>query len=106
VSELSQDELRSIVARDVSGYRLGTQVSGTAKGPIGPAPEATTPDLDALRRKYLGPEGAGQPISKGPVLDEDAIVSVEPDAGEDAQGGVPKAVIVSNTERRVIGTQG
>ena len=105
MSELSQDELRSIVARDVSGYRLGNQPSGTAKG-LGPAPEATTPDLDALRRKYLGPEAAGLPISKGPALDEDTIVSVEPDAGEDAQGGVPKAVIVSNTERRVIGTQG
>ncbi len=107
MSELSQDELRSIVARDLSGYRLGAPASGTAKGPIGPAPEATTPDLDALRRKYLGPGAAGEPISKGPAaLDEDTIVSVEADAGEDAPGGVPKAVVVSTTERRVIGTQG
>jgi hypothetical protein len=107
VSELSQDELRSIVARDVSGYRLGAPASGTVKGPIGPAPDATTPDLDALRRKYLGPAVAAEPISKGPAaLDDDTIVSVEPDAGEDGPGGVPKAVIVSNTERRVIGTQG
>jgi hypothetical protein len=106
MSELSQDELRSIVARDVSGYRLGADTLGTAKGPIGPAPEATTPDLDALRRKYLGPEAAAEPVSKSPVLDEDTIVSVEPDGEGNAPGEGAKAVVVSNTERRVIGTQG
>jgi hypothetical protein len=112
VAQLSQDELKDIVARDLSGYRLATtQPAVDAQPVVRAAPEATTPDIEALRRKYLGSEAApGDDVSFGIGDDSagDAIVAVQPETSTDpwSRGARPKAVVISGSEKKVIGSQG
>ena len=82
---------------------------------VGAEPEAHTPDIDALRRKYLG-EGTtdvtGSLASDNPEASEggveDAVVVVEPKQAGDVwdHGPGPKTVIISGKEKRIIGAQG
>ena len=67
MAKLSKDEQQRIVEREMPGYRVverrtrgggaaGDAQSADARG-AAPA-EARSPDIDTLRRKYLGEEGA------------------------------------------------
>jgi hypothetical protein len=114
VAQLSQDELKEIVARDLSGYRLAdTSPAVDAQSSVRAAPEATTPDIEMLRRKYLGPEATakGAEVSfgvGGDATTDDSIVAVQPDTTPDpwSRSARPKAVVISGSEKRVIGAQG
>jgi hypothetical protein len=74
-------------------------------------PDAVTPDLAALRRKFLGPKSAeaavGTEIPSSEAKDDVEIVWVQPnDAVHGDPKGAPKAVVVSKTKQKIIGMQG
>lgn len=123
MANLSDEEKRAIIERDLPGYRI-VEGGGTSKSiaPDAPEvkPEGGTPDVAALRRKYFGEEAAdetGTPeavgsgaTSKGlaPPDDDDEIVPAEPTNKRDAwdRGSRPKSVVISGSQKKIIGSQG
>jgi hypothetical protein len=116
VAQLSRTEIEQILARDLQGYRL-VEPPADIEADLEPAarlpPEADTPDLETLRRKFLGQAAAApappisQELSAQPDV-EDAIVTVVPESAGDPSftAAQPKTVVISGKEKRVIGTQG
>jgi hypothetical protein len=131
MAELSREELQEIIDRDMPGHviveRLPAPDAARRRAPA----EAATPDLAALKRKYIGDPagdaGAGSPRrnpedypSAGDVeenreddapraeADDEEIVTVRPKATTDAWGGGPgpKAVIISRSQKKIKGAQG
>lgn len=75
--------------------------------------EATTPNLDALKRKYLGSDDASsdsvepEADALGGENDDTEIVHVEPkNASARDRRARAKAVVVSKSQGKIIGTQG
>jgi hypothetical protein len=116
MSKLSREDLEEILERELPGYRLAPSREETDAPSAMPAVDEATPDLEALRQKFLGAdasEAAEQPSrtsagSEDSVEPEDSIIAVEPKEATDPwdQSRRPKVVIVSGKDRRVIGTQG
>jgi hypothetical protein len=114
MSKLTTEEKDRIIRRDLPGYRVVEESTDDSAAdliePSRPQPEAGTPDIQELRRKYFGvvDEWANGPASKESDAgnDEDEIVTVEPENKSDAldRGGRAKAVVISNGE--VTGSQG
>jgi hypothetical protein len=121
VARVSSKEMADIVARDMPGFRIAEP----AEAPLADAadaaprglPEASTPDIADLRRKYFGDEtGAAGPAAMGdagadaaPADDNDEeIVHVVPKDNSDPwdRARRPKAVVFSHSEKRVVGYQG
>jgi hypothetical protein len=112
--------LQKAVDKDMPGYVVTRGKAGAGRRAT--KPDAVSPELDALRRKYLGDDAgaAGDAASAPPPAadaggspgtgDDDAIVTVEPkDRSRD--GGLPggrraKRVVVSGKAGKVIGRQG
>ncbi|HEY6100902.1 MAG TPA: hypothetical protein VIW03_15800 [Anaeromyxobacter sp.] len=111
--------LQKAVEKDMPGYVVARGKAGA--GPRGTKSDAVSPELDALRRKYLGDDAgaAGQTAAAPPPAadaggapdagDDDAIVTVEPkDRSRDGRlpgGRRAKRVVVSKAGK-VIGRQG
>jgi len=127
MAELPDDEKEAIIKRDLPGYKLresaGAPRAAAAADTRGIKPEAGTPDIDELRKKYFGDddsdasdssETAGRNlragISRGVSTsdNDDEIVTVEPENRVDAwdRGSRPKSVVISSSKKKIIGSQG
>ena len=122
MAKLSRKKLQEIIEQaDPSAKLVDTSVEAGARRTA--APDFDTPDLDQLRAKFLGEDAAPTPpkaakaakagkagkAAKAPAPDEDvSIVSVEKKQKRDPwdRASRPKAVVVSDTEGRIIGRQG
>lgn len=115
MGKLSKDEKDQIIKRDIPGYRIvensSEEVASDALEQSKPQPEAATPNIKELRRKYFGlaDEWANGPDTNPSDAggdDDDEIVVVQPENKSDAldRGGRAKAVVISNGE--VTGMQG
>jgi hypothetical protein len=115
MARISKRELEQIVKRDLPGYKLLSRGGEADAAGSAAAPDEVSPDIDALRRKYLGDEAAPDAAGDAPDRGEDAapntddeIISVQPDKPGDPfdQGARPKKVVVSGKSKRIIGSQG
>jgi len=108
--------MAEIVERDMPGYRVaepGDEPAGDALDAARAAPEAATPDVEELRRKYFGEE-AIEPdqVACNPGPDEtgtdEEIVHLVPTDSADPwdRAKRPKAIVFSHRERKVVGYQG
>ena len=116
MGKIKKEDLESIVKRDMPGFRVASK--GTDKDAIDaagrrPAADAETPDLQALREKYLSRDRQkySRPAPDAAPADEpddDEIVTVEPSDDTDARDRArrSKAVVVSGRTKRIIGKQG
>jgi hypothetical protein len=109
------DEKKRIIERDLPGYRIVEQSSENADSDAGekskPQPEASTPNIKELRRKYFGLadewlNNSDTRASDDAGNDDDEIVPVEPENKADPldRGGRAKSVVISNGE--ITGSQG
>jgi len=109
MAKLSPKKLQQIIEQADPGSRVVDTGAGGALGATAAA-DFDTPDLDALRQKYLGKSAARKPTKpKAPAPgDEVSIVSVEKKQKRDPwdRAARPKAVVVSDNEERIIGRQG
>ena len=125
MAKLSKDELQRIVEQQMPKYQLAetpTSPAGAADGAKTRAePEAQTPDLQTLRKKYLREkflsdaaggsyqdgEPNGQPAADAGG-DDTEIVLIEPKVAPHPldRGSRPKAIVVSTTQKKIIGKQG
>jgi hypothetical protein len=125
---MRRDELEKVVEREMPGHRLArrsrAESAGEADAPA--PPDAATPSLEALRKKYLrgkylAPDAAAdedvreEPAARSSAVsapagadDEDVIVAVEPEAPTHPwdRGSRPKAVVVSAKDKKIVGKQG
>jgi hypothetical protein len=124
MAQLSDSDLEAIISRDLPGHQIVRRKSAKPAADAQPAEarpdvDDVSPDIDELRRKFLGEGAAGgsQPVEIAAAPEEadapdddveDEIVMVEPNQRDDPldHGSRPKAVVVSGKERRVIGYQG
>ena len=122
MAKMKKADLEKVVRRDMPGYRLARKAKprkGVDSPRARPASAAGTPDLDALRRKYLPrrrSEAAGIADAAARAAgarrvadpDEDEIVAVEPEAASHPwdRAARPKAVVVSARGKRIVGKQG
>ena len=115
MAKLTKEQAAQIVAKELKGFRV-TSASPSAmdafKGMRASA-EASTPDLAALRRKYLKqstPESDEMPNGRdwNNIVDDDVIVTVEPENPADpfSRAARPKTKIISSTKKTIIGSQG
>jgi hypothetical protein len=117
MSKLSMDEKDRIIKRDLPGYKIVEESSGEDAGgsveQSKPQPEASTPTIKELRRKYFGSADewrnhadSNPSESSGNSNDDDEIVVVQPENKADAldRGWRAKSVVISNGE--VTGSQG
>jgi hypothetical protein len=118
MGKLSTAEKEQIIKRDLPGYRIVEQSdedpADEAVESLKQPPEAGTPDIRELRRKYFGlvdewangPDNSASDAAVSDESDEDEIVAVEPEKKSDPldRGGRAKSVIISNGE--VTGSQG
>jgi hypothetical protein len=132
--ELSKEELEEIIEKDIPGHRMSrksfrnqTDEVDAARALDMETPEASTPDVETLREKYLqdkffgsknrsesaemetSAERSASPKTKS--LDEepeDIIVSVKPkqSSGMRDDSSQLKAAVISGAEKKVIGQQG
>jgi hypothetical protein len=130
MAKLSKDDLQRIVEKQMPKYKLTDTTVSTPAADTGgrtrAKPEGQTPDLQTLRKKYLrnkflndssnstdaGTRGdEGEPNGE-PAIDtagdETEIVMVEPKVSPHPldRGSRPKAVVVSTTQKKIVGEQG
>ena len=129
MAKLSKADLQRIVEKQMPKYKLTDTTLSTPAADTGgqtrARPEGQTPDLETLRKKYLRNKflndsndstGAGTPDDEGapngqPIDaagDETEIVMVEPKVSPHPldRGSRPKAVVVSTTQKKIVGEQG
>lgn len=118
MTRMPKEELEKIIEQDAPGYTLATPSEGLDERAASPEPEETSPDIDELRRKYLGEpevEASGNPAPEdAPAVDddgdemEDQIVAVRPAEPIDPfdHAARPKTVVVSGKDKRIVGQQG
>lgn len=115
MAKMSRTKLEQIIARDAPGYEIATQRVPDAASPRRAAPDAVSPDIEQIRKKYgvsdagSGTESVHIRVARGSSkksTDDSEIVLLKPKQGaSDAWGGPsPKAVVVSGN--RIIGRQG
>jgi hypothetical protein len=132
MSKLSAEEIESIVSNDLPDYKLKEDsLEGASdaasrdsiRTTIMEQVEANTPDLDALKAKYLGEDSFAADSAGGLSADEDpdtrAFAAAEDEPEDEIVAVVPKtsshpldrgarakAVIISGENKKVIGQQG
>jgi len=136
MTKLTQDEIKHIVEQDLPAYKVYEGASGVEGGDLvndfanfksDDLAEASTPDIDTLREKYLGGKHLETDSSSSPndlnaipdesVADdaagegdpaEDEIIAVQPKVSGHPldRGARPKAVVISGEEKKVVGEQG
>jgi hypothetical protein len=130
--KLSSEEIKQIVAQDLPDYqldedsenrRLASDASDAADSPKNEQVEASTPNLESLRIKYLrekylgnseqtnfaaAPENSAADASESDEVAEDVIIAVKPKTANDAfdRSARPKVAIISGSEKKIIGQQG
>ena len=117
MGKLSMEEKEQIIKRDLPGYRIvekSHEESADHADSMKQPPEAGTPDIRELRRKYFGivdewangPDTSASDAGVSDEDDEDEIVAVEPENRSDPldRGGRAKSVIISGG--KVTGSQG
>jgi hypothetical protein len=124
---MSRDELEGIVERDLPGYKLASTEAFDADRPSHAEPDDVTPDIDALRAKYLGTDEAREEAprprrrkrSRKKRDDEasdganeentdDELVAVQPkEAADPFDHAVrPKTIVISGEDHKIVGSQG
>jgi hypothetical protein len=129
MTKLPRKRLEEIIRKNIPGARLVERAPDADPRSLRAAPEADSPELDALRRKYLGDSGAGSssdsaevsPSEPAPPSDtagdeegatdedyEDEIVSYAPESPVDPldRGARPNTVVISGKDEKIIGRQG
>ncbi len=127
MARLSDKQMAEIVARDMPGFRIAepaeAPLADALPGASRALPEAATPDIDELRRKYFGDEAGAAPAAVevaggNPGADaaatnaddgnDEEIVHVVPkDSGDPwDRARRPKSIVFSHKAKRVIGYQG
>lgn len=129
MAKLSKKDLQQIIAQQMPKYKLvdTPDVPGGADGATTRAkPEGQTPGLDTLRKKYLrnkflsdattggreDGEPNGHPADYAAVAgagdDDTEIVIVEPKVAPHPldRGSRPKAIVISTTQKKIVGEQG
>jgi hypothetical protein len=115
MAKMKKEEIEKIVRREMPGFHVASKTgsrNATDSARKRPAPDADTPDLKALRRKYLSGDSkrdTRQQTDARPVEnDDDEIVAVEPDDAEDSLDRVSrsKAIVVSGAKKKIVGKQG
>jgi hypothetical protein len=110
MAKMSNKDLQGILTKH--GYKLAKKSPVQDTHPA--EAEAATPELEALRAKYLRDDGAvlgedvATPKSSAHNTD-DEIVAVESEgAGGDAwsRGASAKSVVISGAKKKIIGSQG
>ena len=122
--DLGYKEIAAIIQRDMPGYRLAQREETLADNQPAneAAPDAVSPDLTTLYRKYFGHKVEqsdvdayadalahdAQNLEHGLDADKERIVTVEPEHPFDPldRGARPKTVVVSTEKKSVIGFQG
>jgi hypothetical protein len=120
MAKMARKDLERIVRKEMPGYRLarkpkpGRAAADARASARRAAPEARTPSLDALKRKYLGADAAPAPKKATRGADTkkrrgaDRIVAVEPESAAHPwdRAARPKAVVVSGKDKKIVGRQG
>lgn len=114
MAKLTKEQAAQIVAKELRGYRVtsSSQAAVDAFKGLRSSPDASTPDLAALRKKYLKqstPEPDAMPNGRESHSDDDdVIVTVEPEHPADpfSRSARPKTKIVSSSKKTIIGSQG
>ena len=129
MTKLSKDDLQQIIEQQMPKYKLTDKPTskGATDGTTTRAkPEGQTPSLDTLRKKYLrdkflndaGGSGRedrepnGHPAADmsgaGAGDDDTEIVMVEPKVAPHPldRGSRPKAIVISTTQKKIVGEQG
>jgi hypothetical protein len=113
MGKLSWEQKEEIIKRDLPGYRIvppaSEESADVSSAGLQSKPEAGTPEIRELRRKYFG---IADELSNGPdtaadaVADEDELVRVELENKPDDldRGSRVKSVVISGGE--VKGSQG
>jgi hypothetical protein len=113
MGKLTMDEKDRIIKRDMPGYQIvenpAEETESDALEQSKPQPEAVTPNIKELRRKYFGVADEwtnGPDTNAADAGGDDEIVVVQPENKADAldRGGRAKSVVISNGE--VTGMQG
>lgn len=120
MAKMSEEDLDEIIKRDLPGFKVAKRIDGLDSRAAEMDPDATSPLIDELRRKFLGrslrvpgddsalDSGGSEAATDTDVEIEDEIVAVEPESGTDPtdQRSHSKVAVVSGKDQRVIGTQG
>ena len=127
MAKLSNEEMQRIVEQQMPRYKVCVPDAAPAAADAGGTatrakPEAETPDLKTLRKKYLRDKFLGttdngldqtgepnpQPATDAGADDDTEIVLVEPKTEPHPldRGSRPKAIVVSTTQKKIIGQQG
>jgi len=130
MTKLTSEEIDRIVEHDIPEYRVDKSVDhNTGRDSDGDSARAasveeSTPEIDELRKKYLGDSGEVFPSDSTAHTDsatdtapsgsamreepQDEIVAVTPKESSHAwdRGARPKAAVISGSEKKVIGHQG
>ena len=122
---MDKELLKQIVNRDLSGYKISDRsihsendggLESMDSGRQTQA-ESSTPDFKALRQKYLHQDDSLESIDSNNESywsgsadsnDQDEIVAVEPETETNPFDRVSrsKAVVISGSEKKIIGEQG
>ena len=141
MTKLLREELEQIVSQDLPGYKMSEETiredegygsrdsSGNSKA-IEQQVDAVTPDIDALRMKYLQNQYLGTDsdssgsygitadeeyesgligrVAPGEDSPEDEIIAVQSESSAHPwdRSARPKAAVISGKEKKVIGQQG
>jgi len=115
MAKMKKEEIEQIVRRDMPGFHVARKSATRNAADAAkkrPTPDANTPDLDALRKKYLSGDSKKtarpQTDTRPTEADDDEIVAIEPDDAPDSFERVSrsKAVVVSGANKRIVGKQG
>jgi hypothetical protein len=129
MTKMPRERLEEIIKGDMPGARLVERAPDADPRSVRADAEADSPELDALRRKYLGDSETGSPSDgdeasasePAPPNDtsgtgeepndegyEDEIVSYAPESPADPldRGARPKTVVISGKDEKIIGRQG
>src|SRR5688572_20098196 len=103
--------VQEIVEQEMPNFRVLEPNPAAEPRPLASA-DATSPDLDALRRKFLGVDAAASSTrtldadeAAGPEDDTEIVLTVPRNADALNRGAGPKAAVVSKSKGKVIGSQ-
>src|SRR5215211_4916275 len=115
--KLPKDELERIIERDAPGHTLATGGEGQDERTTRATPEESSPDIAALREKYLGEPGPADAAGEAAPADDTAAGADTAAAGEAADDEIvpvqrtdagdawdyesrPKTIVVSGKDKK------
>jgi hypothetical protein len=119
---MSKEQIEEIVQRDMPGHRVVHRATAEDAGDVALSVDQGTPDIDELRRKFLGDErqavhamdddiefDGGASADAGDEQDfADEMVALQPADRSRPwdQGSKAKVVIISGKDQKIISSQG